>query len=91
MALIDCPECSKSISDQSISCPNCGFPTKLQSYSPPPLPKAKPSPSRQLKKHKESRYIDNTGMFIISCIIIYFISKDDIDYILQHVIGLFSR
>ncbi len=27
MALINCPECSKSISDQSISCPSCGFPT----------------------------------------------------------------
>ena len=27
MALIDCPECSKRISDQSLSCPNCGFPT----------------------------------------------------------------
>ncbi|ABE75738.1 zinc ribbon domain-containing protein [Psychrobacter cryohalolentis] len=27
MALINCPECSKAISDQSISCPSCGFPT----------------------------------------------------------------
>ncbi|WP_413518686.1 hypothetical protein [Psychrobacter glacincola] len=27
MALINCPECSKSISDQSISCSSCGFPT----------------------------------------------------------------
>lgn len=27
MALISCPECSKKISDQSISCPSCGFPT----------------------------------------------------------------
>lgn len=27
MALINCPECSKTISDQSISCPSCGFPT----------------------------------------------------------------
>jgi hypothetical protein len=26
MALIACPECQKSISDQSISCPQCGFP-----------------------------------------------------------------
>lgn len=26
MALISCPECSKSVSDQSNSCPNCGFP-----------------------------------------------------------------
>lgn len=26
MALINCPECNKEISDKVISCPNCGFP-----------------------------------------------------------------
>ena len=30
MALINCPVCSKRISDQSISCPSCGFPTPTQ-------------------------------------------------------------
>lgn len=24
MALIDCPECGKEISDQALSCPSCG-------------------------------------------------------------------
>ena len=28
MALINCPECSKNISDQATSCPNCGHPIK---------------------------------------------------------------
>lgn len=28
MALINCPECKKSISDQSSSCPGCGYPLK---------------------------------------------------------------
>lgn len=28
MALINCPECGKEISDQAASCPNCGAPTK---------------------------------------------------------------
>lgn len=28
MALIDCPECSHKISDQSTSCPSCGFVNK---------------------------------------------------------------
>lgn len=28
MALIKCPECEKEISDNAISCPNCGFPLK---------------------------------------------------------------
>ncbi len=26
MALINCPECGKEISDQAVSCPNCGTP-----------------------------------------------------------------
>ena len=26
MALINCPECGKEISDKAISCPNCGNP-----------------------------------------------------------------
>ncbi len=31
MALIQCPECGKEISDQAISCPNCGFPINKSS------------------------------------------------------------
>ena len=26
MALINCPECAKEISDKVLACPNCGFP-----------------------------------------------------------------
>ena len=26
MALIECPECNKEVSDRAISCPHCGFP-----------------------------------------------------------------
>lgn len=28
MALINCPECNKEISDKAVSCPNCGYPMK---------------------------------------------------------------
>ena len=28
MALINCPECGKEISDQVKNCPNCGYPLK---------------------------------------------------------------
>ena len=41
MALINCPECSKSISDQSAFCINCGFPINKDSRSktvPPTIP-----------------------------------------------------
>lgn len=30
MALIECPECKKQISDRAVSCPNCGYPLKQQ-------------------------------------------------------------
>lgn len=30
MALINCPECHKSISDKANSCPNCGYPLDTQ-------------------------------------------------------------
>lgn len=34
MALINCPECSKEISDKAISCPNCGYPlTQNKTYN----------------------------------------------------------
>ena len=26
MAIINCPECGKEISDKAIACPNCGIP-----------------------------------------------------------------
>lgn len=29
MALINCPECGKEISDKAASCPNCGCPIKI--------------------------------------------------------------
>lgn len=30
MALMNCPECGKEISDQVNHCPHCGFPVKNQ-------------------------------------------------------------
>lgn len=36
MALIDCPECNKEISDKAQSCPNCGFPINSQEELPCP-------------------------------------------------------
>jgi hypothetical protein len=35
MALINCPECTKEISDKAVSCPNCGVPlVKVEVYEP---------------------------------------------------------
>lgn len=33
MALINCPECNKAISDKAQSCPNCGYPIKNVKYN----------------------------------------------------------
>ncbi len=32
MALINCPECTHKISDQSVSCTNCGLPTSKMKF-----------------------------------------------------------
>ena len=34
MALINCPECGKEVSDQAISCPNCGYVFKKMDDTP---------------------------------------------------------
>ena len=31
MALIECPECGKEISEQAVSCPQCAYPIQTQS------------------------------------------------------------
>lgn len=28
MALIECPECDREVSDQAVTCPNCGYPIR---------------------------------------------------------------
>lgn len=34
MALINCPECNKEVSDKALNCPNCGNPiTEVESYN----------------------------------------------------------
>jgi len=132
MALINCPECTHKISDQSLTCPSCGLPTSKMSFSiqcpecseftnnqstsctncgfpimKPAQSKATPLSYKEIKrikelnldkafeeleeleKHEEYEFFNHTNMFIISCIIIYFIAKEDIHNILQHVIGIF--
>ncbi|MDH0657766.1 zinc ribbon domain-containing protein [Acinetobacter johnsonii] len=60
MALINCPECTKQISDQSNSCPHCGYPMKPQKLNqqPPPLfydQQPPPLFDGQQKKEKKSK------------------------------------
>jgi hypothetical protein len=41
MALINCPECNKEVSDTALTCPNCGYQLKK------PQVKAKPQPTKR--------------------------------------------
>ena len=64
MALINCPECGKEISDKSVACPHCGFPIESESITNnTELPKVEPKTSTNTNPEKS----DNS---CIGCIII---------------------
>ncbi|MFI8555125.1 hypothetical protein [Psychrobacter sp. NPDC077938] len=73
MALINCPECSKSISDQSTACPSCGFPTARA--VPPPLPRRdNTNDDSLLNSHQRKKNSGCSGVIIFLLIIIIAIS-----------------
>lgn len=66
MALIKCPECKKEISDQAITCPNCGYPISVRKEA---APKAMPN-SQQPKKEKRVRNKTTIILSILGCILL---------------------
>lgn len=38
MAIIQCPECGRSVSNQASNCPHCGYPLKRSAYQFTPAP-----------------------------------------------------
>lgn len=68
MALINCPECSKSISDQSAACPSCGFPTAR--VMPPSLPQADPNNNDSLAGNRQRQKNSGCSGAIIFLLII---------------------
>lgn len=51
MALINCSECGKEISDKATTCPNCGAPTKKDTvYVERPAGQIKPQPKKKSNK-----------------------------------------
>ena len=86
MALINCPECSKSVSDQSISCPNCGFPiAKIETIHnsvQPSLPRGNiitnEAQSSQLKKgYKQASFTEVIIVLVGTLIFFYFFISSD--------------
>ena len=57
MALISCPECGASISDQAASCPKCGFPFRKNAATAPETKASgeniAPNPVRTIKKNND--------------------------------------
>jgi len=63
MALINCPECKKEISDKAESCPHCGFPLiQVQKVKPKALD------MKELIKHyaKKHPVFALTGLYIVA-------------------------
>lgn len=67
MALINCPECGKQISNNAENCPNCGYPINKKNYS-----KQK---NKIVVKSGEGCFLQtlNIGCIIIAIIIIIII------------------
>lgn len=93
MALINCPECRKQVSDQSTSCPSCGYPIKQNTVSPvpspfpPPLPQSfpPPLPDNGMESNNDGKNIPFTLIFLGICLIliIYYFSGDNTDSVSQ--------
>lgn len=62
MALINCPDCGKKVSDQAPTCPNCGRPLEEVSQS---------TPNVKAEGQKEGCFLQtmNAGCMIIFAII----------------------
>lgn len=90
MALIDCPECSKSISDKSAACPHCGYP--MSSHNIPTPNNSQNRRPNQNRKRKKNSGCSGTFLFIILVIgaILYAIIKPAYDNYKERV-ALYSK
>lgn len=77
MALINCPECSKQISDQSTTCPHCGYPIqarKVDTWS------TQQAPKEPEKKKAKSYGCGTFVLLIVICFIVYQFVSSYSDY-----------
>jgi|WetSurMetagenome_2_1015567.scaffolds.fasta_scaffold203187_2 hypothetical protein len=57
MAIIICPECSSSISDQAFSCPKCGYPILKNANQTSPSTSSQPTPVKKSKRKAISWFL----------------------------------
>jgi hypothetical protein len=68
MALINCPECQKEISNKATSCPNCGYPISESKTS------IKIDPAPQIRRKYRERNLIFVPMFYFGTLIGIFLS-----------------
>ena len=58
MALIECPECKRAVSDRADACPGCGYPMATdaaKSANKSPAPQQSPKPTKDPPKAKKQQ------------------------------------
>lgn len=83
MALIDCPECSHKISDQSTSCPSCGFVTSKINKPKVENLVRDPKPKKHNKGYKQASFKQVMIVLIGGFLFFYFFIKSDNNESLQ--------
>jgi predicted amidophosphoribosyltransferase len=57
MALINCPECKREVSDQAAACPHCGLPIATQKPDPAPAAAQVETPKVEPKKRNVQKLL----------------------------------
>lgn len=81
MALMKCPECHKEISDQAVSCPNCGYPIreKLKQKKEKEAHRKQAQQQQQINYNFEYKGVQVNGKHVASAI-----RREDIGLALVH-------
>ncbi|HJV75378.1 MAG TPA: zinc-ribbon domain-containing protein [Noviherbaspirillum sp.] len=84
MALVNCPECSKSISDSAASCPSCGHPMQTINAGVQ-QPKGVVTTQATAKRYKGLQLIGG-GLFATGIVVI--MAKEPVAGVVLSVVGL---
>ncbi|MCL2697343.1 MAG: hypothetical protein FWE74_04605 [Oscillospiraceae bacterium] len=67
MALINCKECSKEISDKAAACPNCGCPAELPEPPTSPIQGPPYYNDKKIRKQQNNNFHNNNGKTCKRC------------------------
>jgi hypothetical protein len=66
MALIECPECSREISDKAAACPHCGNPLHIDTGEGTQL-----TTTQQTSKTIKTEILISIGLFVVGIAVMY--------------------